>query len=106
MAEFVGESLHVVWFEGVGVTDDVEVGRCDRALTHTLAHQEEIIPAQITGRGERGEEERGGRREGGGGERVRAKRVSKEKKDIVSKRRVRMGRDKRTIEGTKGSKRE
>ena len=68
MAELVGESLHVVWFEGVGVTDDVEVGRCDRALTHTLAHQEEIIPAQITGRGERGEEERGRRREGGGGE--------------------------------------
>ena len=69
MAELVGESLHVVWFEGVGVTDDVEVGRCDRALTHTLAHQEEIIPAWITGRGERGEG-------------VRAKRVSKEKNDI------------------------
>ena len=65
MAELVGESLHVVWFEGVGVTDDVEVGRCDRALTHTLAHQEEIIPAQITGRGERGEE-RGEERGGGG----------------------------------------
>ena len=61
VAEFVGEPLHVVWFQASGVVDDVEVGWGDCALTHALTHQEKIIPTQSTDRGERGE----GRREGG-----------------------------------------
>ena len=52
----------MVWFEATGVVDDVEVGWGDSSLTHTLTHQEKIIPTHSTdegGRGEGGEE--GGR---------------------------------------------
>ena len=48
VAQLVGEPLHVVGFEATGVTDDVEVGRSDRPLTHTLTRQEEIIPTHTT----------------------------------------------------------
>ena len=59
VAEFVGEPLHVVWFEATGVVDDVEVGWGDSSLTHTLTHQEKIIPTHSTdegGGGKRDEE--------------------------------------------------
>ena len=46
VAELVGEPLHVVWVQAGGVTDDVKVGWSDSALTCTLTHQKEIIPAR------------------------------------------------------------
>ena len=45
MAEFVGESLHVVRLQSHGVIDDVEVGGRDCPLTDALTDQEEVIPA-------------------------------------------------------------
>ena len=47
VAEFVGESLHVVWLESRGVTDHIEVGGGHRPLTNTLTHKEEIIPVRL-----------------------------------------------------------
>lgn len=38
VAEFVGEALHVVRLESGAVTDDIEVGWRDCALTNTLTH--------------------------------------------------------------------
>lgn len=45
VAEFVGQSLHVVRLQSRGVIDDVEVGGRDCSLTDTLTDQEEVIPA-------------------------------------------------------------
>ena len=51
VAEFVGESLHMIWLESRCVTYHIEVGGRDSALTHTLTHKEEVIPAtKIQGR--------------------------------------------------------
>lgn len=44
VAEFVGESLHVVWFEAAAVIHDVVVSRADAAQAHCLTHNEEIVP--------------------------------------------------------------
>lgn len=46
VAELIGESLNVIWFESRCVPDDIEVGWSDSPLTDALAHQEEVIPAQ------------------------------------------------------------
>ena len=43
MAQLVGETLDVVWFQAWLVPDDIVVGWCHSALTHTLGHQEEVI---------------------------------------------------------------
>lgn len=44
MAEFVGESLHVVWFEATAVVHHVVVCGGDAAQAHCLTHNEEIVP--------------------------------------------------------------
>ena len=45
MAQLVGESLEVVWFESRGVRNDVVVGGSDSALTDSLAHNKEVVPS-------------------------------------------------------------
>lgn len=44
MAEFVGESLHVVWFEAAAVVHHVVVSGGDAAQAHCLTHNKEVIP--------------------------------------------------------------
>ena len=49
MTQLVGESLHVIWLEARRITDDIEVGGRDSALTDTLTHKEKVIPVQTHG---------------------------------------------------------
>lgn len=44
VTELVGEPLDVVWLKPRGIADHIEMCGCDRPLTHTLAHNEEVIP--------------------------------------------------------------
>lgn len=44
VTKFVGESLHVVWFEAAAVVHHVVVSRGDAAQAHGLAHNEEVVP--------------------------------------------------------------
>lgn len=46
MAKLVGEPLHVVRLQSRLVKDHVEVGGSDSPLTHTLAHNEIVIPTR------------------------------------------------------------
>lgn len=44
VAEFVGESLHVIWFEAAVVENHVVVSRCHTTEAHSLTDYEEVIP--------------------------------------------------------------
>lgn len=44
VAEFVGESLHVIWFETAVVEHHIVVSRCHTTETHSLTYYEEVIP--------------------------------------------------------------
>jgi len=44
VAEFVGESLHVIWLEATAVKYHIVVRRCDTTKAHSLTYYEEIIP--------------------------------------------------------------
>lgn len=44
VTELVGEPLHVVWLQTVGVVDDVVVSGGDAPSTDSLAHDVEVIP--------------------------------------------------------------
>ena len=45
VTELVGKPLDVIWLQSRGITDDIEMCGRDSPLPHTLAHNEEIIPA-------------------------------------------------------------
>lgn len=44
VTEFIGKSLHVIWLQTSGIVDHIEVSRGNCSLTHTLAHNEIVIP--------------------------------------------------------------
>lgn len=44
VAEFVGESLHVIWFEAAVVKHHIVVSRWDATKAHSLTYYEEIVP--------------------------------------------------------------
>ena len=44
VTEFVGKSLHVIWFESWGIVDDVVMSGSYCTLAHRLRHKEEVIP--------------------------------------------------------------
>lgn len=46
MAQFEGQSLHVVRLQGIVVIDDVVVGGTNSPLVSSLADQVEVIPIE------------------------------------------------------------
>lgn len=58
MAEFEGQSLHVVRLQAIVVIDDVIVGGTNSPLVSSLADQVEVIPAEKQGSGEKGSQSR------------------------------------------------
>lgn len=58
MAQFEGQSLHVVRLQGIVVIDDVVVGGTNRSSVSNLVDQVEVIPAEKPGGAERNHEVR------------------------------------------------
>lgn len=50
MAQFEGQSLHMVRLQGIVVIDDIVVGRTNSPPVSSLADQVEVIPAEKRGR--------------------------------------------------------
>jgi predicted O-methyltransferase YrrM len=53
MAQFEGQSLHVVRLQGIVIIDNVVVGGTNSPPVSSLADQVEVIPAEEQGRVER-----------------------------------------------------
>lgn len=53
MAQFEGQSLHVVRLQGIVVIDDIVVGGTNSSPVSSLADQVEVIPAEEQGGVER-----------------------------------------------------